>query len=261
MFLRCNINLDLTTTSARPMPQQSPKSPHSDTGFVPRKEFIREQKTIPSSFAIVAISASSLVRLYSFPSSVNISLRALFEAASSLVYFKEDVQKHFCEFSFTGKPWASPKSVRTEKLLIDILAVIYQCGYTYLSSLDYGRESDDRLAMAFSKPLSSTFSNSPSMTPLPESTSPFRESSTSNNLDKPKPRRAPFALSFLSPTRMRVIAPPLHLTPAILQAVRTSWPRGVVSERKVGDNSFEFKLKGYKCESLLLQFPRIDIAL
>jgi hypothetical protein len=46
---------------------------------------------------------------------------------------------------------------------------------------------------------------------------------------------------------LRVIAPPLHSTPAILQAVRGSWPRGVVSEKKVGDNCFEFKLKGYKC--------------
>ncbi|KAJ2918986.1 hypothetical protein MD484_g1380, partial [Candolleomyces efflorescens] len=45
---------------------------------------------------------------------------------------------------------------------------------------------------------------------------------------------------------MRVISPPLHLTPAILQAVRGSWPRGVVSEKKVGENCFEFKLKGYK---------------
>ncbi|KAG6879397.1 hypothetical protein C0992_003014 [Termitomyces sp. T32_za158] len=230
------------------MPQQSPspKNLPSDPGFVPRKEFIHEQKTIPSSFAILVISASSLVRLYSFPPSVTIALRALFGTSSSLAVFREDVQQHFCEYVLTGKPWASPKSLRAEKLLIDILAVIYQCGYTYLSSLDYGRESDDRLAMAFSKPLSSPSSNSRSTTPLPEPTSPFQQSSMSITSDKLKYRRTPFALSFLSPTRMRVIAPPLHLTPAILQAVRASWPRGVVSEKKVGNNSFEFKLKGYK---------------
>ena len=235
------------------MPQQSPlfNSP-PDPGFTPRKEFIREQKVIPSSFAIVAISASSLIRLYSFPSSVAIALRALLEASSSLVAFREDVKQHFCEFSLAGKPWVSPKSVRAERLLINILTVIYQCGYAYLSSLDYGRESDDRLAMAFAKPLISPSSSSRSATPLPatRSTSPFRNSSASSTSDRPRPRQTPFALSFLSPTRLRVIAPPLQLTPAILQAVRASWPRGVVSERKVGENSFEFKLRGYKCESI-----------
>ncbi|KAG6878419.1 hypothetical protein C0993_007020 [Termitomyces sp. T159_Od127] len=100
--------------------------------------------------------------------------------------------------------------------------------------------------MAFSKPLNSPVSSSRSTTPLPESITPFQQSSTSITSDQHKSRRTPFALSFLSPTRMRVIGPPLHLTPAILQAVRGSWPRGVVSERKVGNNSFEFKLKGYK---------------
>ncbi|KAH0590529.1 hypothetical protein J132_03232 [Termitomyces sp. J132] len=232
------------------MPQQSssPFNSSPDPGFIPRKEFIREQKVIPSSFAIVAISASSLIRLYSFSSSVVIALRVLLETSSSLVAFREDVQQHFCEFVLAGKPWASPKSVRAEKLLIDILAAIYQCGYTYLSSLGYGGESDDRLAMAFAKPLISPSASSRSATPLPatRSISPFRDSSVSSTSDKPKSRPTPFALSFLSPTLMRVIAPPLHLTPAILQAVRASWPRGVVSERKIGDNSFEFKLKGYK---------------
>ncbi|KAG6911833.1 hypothetical protein DXG01_000080 [Tephrocybe rancida] len=233
------------------MPQQSPSpanvilSSSPDPTFVPRKEFKREQKATPSSFAIVAISSSSFVRLYSFPAPVITALRALFESSLSLAAFREDVPQHLCEFTLHGKPWASPKNVVTEKLLIDILAVIYQCGYTYLSSLDYGRESDDRLAMAFSRP-STYVAGSRSATPLSGHTSPFRDSSTSVTSDRHKPRRTPFALSFLSPTLMRVIAPPLHLTPAILQAVRASWPRGVVSEKKVGDNSFEFKLKGYR---------------
>ncbi|KAG6845983.1 hypothetical protein H0H87_011031 [Tephrocybe sp. NHM501043] len=232
------------------MPQQqspSPATPNPDTTFVPRKEFIRDQKPPPSSFAIVAISSSNLVRLYSFPPHVVIALRILFESSTYLLAFREDLHQHLCEFSLNGKPWASPKNVMSEKLLIDILAVIYQCGYTYLSSLDYGRESDDRLAMAFSKPsIPPPANSSRSATPLPSNTSPFRDSSASSNSERNRPKRTPFALSFLSPTLMRVIAPPLHLTPAILQAVRASWPRGVVSEKKVGENSFEFKLKGYK---------------
>lgn len=79
------------------------------------------------------------------------------------------------------------------------------------------------------------------------SSSPIHNASSST-LSYNAPR-APFALSFLSATLLRVIAPPLHSTPAILQAVRGSWPRGVVSEKKVGDAAFEFKLKGYKCTS------------
>ncbi|KAG6813075.1 hypothetical protein H0H92_014134 [Tricholoma furcatifolium] len=219
------------------MPQQSPSS--LSPGFTPRKEFIREQKPTPNSFAILAIASSSFVRLYSFPQSVITALRALFDDSASLATFREDLQHHFFEFSLTGKPWASPKNLRAEKLLVDIIAVVYMCGYIYVSNLDYGRENDDRIVMAFSKP--STPASRPT-TPHP----PFRGSSSSIPSDKPTSRRTPFALSFLSPTLMRVISPPLHLTPAILQAVRASWPRGVVSEKKIGDNSFEFKLKGYK---------------
>ena len=46
---------------------------------------------------------------------------------------------------------------------------------------------------------------------------------------------------------MRVICPPLNSTPAVLQAVCASWPRGIMDERKVGDAAYEFKLKGYSC--------------
>lgn len=51
---------------------------------------------------------------------------------------------------------------------------------------------------------------------------------------------------------MRVISPPRDSTPAILQAVRGSWPRGVISEKKVGDSAYEFKLRGYRCTFLCL---------
>jgi hypothetical protein len=51
---------------------------------------------------------------------------------------------------------------------------------------------------------------------------------------------------------MRVISPPLHLTPAILQACRGAWPRGVISEKTVYGNSYEFKLKGYGCKFIFI---------
>lgn len=222
-----------------------------DSGFTPRKEFIRQQKHSSNSFALLAVAQTGFIRFYSFPRPVVASLRRLFEDRGILSGFREDETQNLCEFTLEGKPWANAKSVTTEKLLVDIIAIIYHCGYTFLSTLEYGRESDDRLAMAFSKPELSV-PGSRSGTPLPSYTSPFPDNSGSQSSDRPRSSRIPFAISFASTTLMRVIAPPLHLTPAILQAVRGSWPRGVVSEKKVGDNSFEFKLKGYKCMFYML---------
>lgn len=222
------------------MPATTTSSP-PESGFTPRKEFIREQKPAPNTFALLSIASSNFVRLYAFPLALITALRNLFEQQGMLNAFREDLTQNMCEFTLDGKPWASAKSVSSEKVLLDILAIVYQFGFTYLSTIDYGREHDDRLAMAFSKPASPPAGNrtgTPSGTPSPDP-------------GAPKSKRMPFALSFASATVLRVIGPPLHSTPAILQAVRGSWPRGVVSEKKVGENSFEFKLKGYKCTSFL----------
>jgi hypothetical protein len=239
----------------RPRAKMAASTTSPDSGFTPRKEFIRQQKVSSNTFALLAVAQTSFIRFYSFPRPVIASLRRLFENRSILAAFREDVTQSLCEFTLEGKPWANTKSVATEKLLIDIIAIIYHCGYTFLSTLDYGRESDDRLAMAFSK-LELSLPGSRSGTPLPSSASPLpADGSGSQSSDRPKNSRIPFAISFASTTLMRVISPPLHLTPAILQAVRGSWPRGVVSEKKVGDNSFEFKLKGYKCRPSIASFP------
>ncbi|KAG6332688.1 hypothetical protein ID866_6401 [Astraeus odoratus] len=206
----------------------------SDSGFVPRKEFIRDQHTI-SDFALLAISGSSFIRLYSFPVDVIIDLRRLFDHFYLNAASREDAAQKLCEFQLNGKPWASPKSARTERILLDILAVIYKHGYTILSTINYGRERDDRLAISFSRP-----STAPPHSPIPAGSGSNLSHTTPKN-----ERKMPFAISFVSSTTMRVIYPPLNSTPAILQAVRGSWPRGVVSERKVGDAAYEFKLKGY----------------
>lgn len=126
----------------------------------------------------------------------------------------------------SGKPWATPKSLSTEALIVEVLSVVLAQGYHFLSLVDYGKESGDILSLIFSRPETSQDSASPtgSMT------------------------HVPFALSFVSDTVIRVISPPLSLTPSILQSVRKAWPRGVVSERKVGNNGYEFKLKGYGSE-------------
>ncbi|KAJ7130060.1 hypothetical protein C8R43DRAFT_1074140 [Mycena crocata] len=207
-----------------------------ESGFTPRREFLRDHQVTPNSFSLLAISGANCIRLYSFPLPLMTALRRLLDQQNLVTALREDVGQQLCEIALTGKPWTSAKSLATEKLLVEILAVIYLHGYTYLSTIDYGRESDDRLAMAFSKPAVR------SLSPLSPSDSPAPASLSLNKQGK----RIPFALSFASATMMRVIAPPLHSTPAILQAVRGAWPRGVVSEKKVGDNCFEFKLKGYK---------------
>ncbi|KAF9015330.1 hypothetical protein BDQ17DRAFT_1340862 [Cyathus striatus] len=227
------------------MPTNTPNTP-PNSAFVPRKEFLRESPSTLNSFALLAISSSSCIRLYSFPLTVVTTLRRFFDQQHILLAFREDFAHNLCEFTLDGKPWSSPKAVATERLLLDILTAVYQCGYTYLSTIDYGRENDDRLVMAFSAP-SSVQQGSRSGTPLLSSNSPSFPNTSGGSLpDKTKNRRVPFALSFVSATVMRAIAPPLHLTPAILQGVRGSWPRGVVSEKKIGENCFEFKLKGYK---------------
>ncbi|KAJ6627229.1 hypothetical protein B0H10DRAFT_1996145 [Mycena sp. CBHHK59/15] len=206
-----------------------------EPGFTPRREFIRDHQVTPNSFSLLAIAGANCIRLYSFPLPLMTALRRLLDQKQLVAALREDIDQQLCEIALGGKPWNSAKSLGTEKLLVEILAVIYQHGYTYLSTIDYGREADDRLAMAFSKPSVGIRSLSPADSPLPASLSLNRQG-----------KRIPFALSFLSATMLRVIGPPLHSTPAILQAVRGAWPRGVVSEKKVGENCFEFKLKGYK---------------
>lgn len=223
---------------------QHPSSSSSRSDFLPRREFIREQKSIPREFAIVIFSGSSFIRLYSFPAIVTAAFHRFFNDRQICLALREVSEESFSEFTLGGKPWTSPKSVDTEKLIVDIFAFLYhRFGYTFLSTFDYGRDADDLLALVFSKPCFSVSSRTG--TPVPTSNAPEIRSGASPDIYR-QTQRVPFAISFASATCMRVISPPLHLTPAILQAVRNSCTRGVIKERNVGDNSFEFRLQGYK---------------
>ena len=220
--------------------------------FTPRKEFLRQTSHPLNSFALLTFSSSSLVRLYSFPPPVVNTLRRVLQNRKSVSTYREDALNGYCEFALVGKPWSNAKSARSERLVVNILAVILQHGYTFLSPLDYGRETDDRLALAFSKPIAAMPHSSGSLSNQ-SSASPFHRISPQS----PRPSSSqtnvyviPFAVSFASATTMRVISPPRDFTPAILQAVRGSWPRGVISEKKVGDSAYEFKLRGYRCTFL-----------
>ena len=208
------------------------------SSFTPRKEFLRTpHHTTAHTFSLLAISGANLVRLYAFSPALITALRTHLLP----IGFREDAAQNLCELALPGKPWASGKSVQSERLLVEVLGIIYGFGHTYLSGLDYGREQDDRLVMAFQK---SSGVHSSSRGSLSRAASPSEGQAVEEQVGT---KRIPFALSFLSSSLMRVICPPLHSTPAILAAVRGSWPRGVVSEKKVSNVAFEFKLKGYRC--------------
>lgn len=108
-----------------------------ESGFIPRKEFIRDQRPTTNAFCLLAIAGSSLIRLYAFPQSTIAALRRLFDKWKLMTMFREDVALKLCEFTLEGKPWANPKNVESETLLVTIMAIIYQHGYTYLYAFVY----------------------------------------------------------------------------------------------------------------------------
>lgn len=219
-------------------PLASPLPPHlANSLFYPRKEFLPHEPRVPSSFSLLTLAGQGFVRLYGFPTSVIDGLRRLFDNLLLTLDVRENVTNHFFEFLLDKKPWANIKSLTSERLIVAIFSVIFQHGFSFLSTIDYAREHDDRVAIAFSRP-----STAPVNSSLPVVPNPNASAST---LAHPGPML--FAISFPSSSLLRVIDPPLPLTPGILQAVRSAWPRGVTSEKKLGD-SYEFKLNGYKCE-------------
>ncbi|CAE6344516.1 unnamed protein product [Rhizoctonia solani] len=121
------------------------------------------------------------------------------------------------EFVFRNSPW-SAKSVRSEMLIVKLFTILLSHQYTFVTSIDYGRQYLDKLSLAFT-----------------------RAASPSGGLAGD----SVFALSFVTPTVLRVLHAPLHCTPAILQSVRSAWPRGVKTESKLGNGCWEFRLKGF----------------
>ena len=222
------------------------------SSFTPRREFLRTPRHTRNSFALLAFSGPNCVRLHSFSSQTAHSVRRVLEQFAPILAVRDDAPSSLCEFTVDKRPWANPRSVPSEKLLVDILVAVYQSGYSYLSNMDYGKEADDRLVIVFSKtePVPPSVSKSSTLHTLPLVST--NESSTSSLSENLPIKRIPFVISFSSITVMRVISPPLHLTPAILQACRGAWPRGVISEKTVYENSYEFKLKGYGCRVTLI---------
>jgi len=193
-----------------------PFSP-AGSNFVPRKEFAPEPVHQASSFALLAFSANNVIRLSNFPPALVKDLRERLDSIIGIHSFRENTEQKLCEIVLTGKPWSNTKAMSTEILVVQVFATVLAYGYSLLSHLHYGKEHNDRITFAFS--ISGVVDN---LGPL-----------------------VPFALSFTSSTSLRVVCSPLHATPAILQSVRNAWPRGVTSERKLGEHCYEFKLKGY----------------
>ncbi|KZW02575.1 hypothetical protein EXIGLDRAFT_759702 [Exidia glandulosa HHB12029] len=210
------------------MPGSSPL-PTSPAGsnFIPRREF-QKSAPVPATYSLLAFSSANVIRMSHFPESVVGLMRSILEAREVLRQVN-DRTKNTVRFVLSGKPWATPKSLSTETLIVEVLSVVLAQGYHFLSLIDYAKEAGDILSIVFSRPELSQETTSPNM-------------SVPNFATK---THVPFALSFVSDTVIRVVSPPLSSTPSILQSVRKAWPRGVVSERKVGNNGYEFKLKGY----------------
>jgi hypothetical protein len=200
-------------------------TPHTSTmesTFVPRAEFTKETRE-PSSFALLTLAGNAAIQLAHFDFTLVSSLRHQLHPLHS---HREIPEQSLFELTLTGKPWAHPKSLESEALFLSLLSTIFAHGYSLLSPIDYGKEEDGKLAIVFSKPHAS-----------------LNHSSTS------LPHHIPFAVSFPDKSTLRVINPPLHSTPAILQALRSAWPRGCSSENKIDGTSYEFKLKGYSSTS------------
>lgn len=54
---------------------------------------------------------------------------------------REEPKLNVIEYKLEGKPWAqSRKSADSEKLFLEVIAIVFQQGYRFLSTIDYGRE-------------------------------------------------------------------------------------------------------------------------
>jgi hypothetical protein len=202
----------------------SPAAPHQPLSatFTPRREFLKSPRPV-ATYYLVSFAGSSLIRLTNFPSNF---VRPFKHALEPVKDFRDDPQQKLWEITLNTKPWASPRAPESETLILRILTILLSHNYSYVSSIDYGKESDDKLTLVFSK------------TPSTSTSSASRASI-----------EVPFGLSFPTPTLLRAVNVPLASTPAILYALRTAWPKGIAAEKKLGDGCYEFKLKGYSSGS------------
>ena len=112
-----------------------------ESGFHPRREFVRDSH-VSSTFSLLSIVNVGSVRLTSFAPEVIEALGKYFDSRKILLGVREEPKLNVLEFRLDGKPWAqSKKTVDAEKLFLDILAIVFQQGYRFLSTIDYGRES------------------------------------------------------------------------------------------------------------------------
>lgn len=223
-----NIDIDSNPT---PFISSSP-----ETGFVPRKEFASSTIRQPSSFALLSFSSNNVIRVTNFDRSVFLELNARLHSVIGLRAFRENAEHKLGEIVLLGKPWSNARSLSTEIVIIQAFTIVLRFGYTFISQIDYGREPNDRITLVFSKVGARTSLDS-------------EEKSTPSSS-----QMVPFGLSFTSATSLRVVCSPLTGTPAILQSIRGAWPKGVKAEKKLGEHCYEFKLKGYSCTQMMLQF-------
>jgi hypothetical protein len=199
-----------------------PASP-ADSGFLPRREFASSKRPTLS-YSLLTLTGTSSIRLSGFPPEIVSEFKKFFDDRALLRLFRENTEDEIAEYALAAKYWSNPKAPETEKLVVAMFVTLNSLGYSFVSTIDFGRDQGDKLTIAFSKP--------------------SQQSSTA----VPLVHQLVFGISFTSQTSLRCIFPPLESTPGILQALRSAWPRGIDSESKVGEGCYEFKLKGYGCE-------------
>lgn len=203
-----------------------------DDNFIPRKEFVSSSVRQFSSFALLSFSSNNVIRLTNFDHNVFNELKARLHSVIGLRAFRENDEHTLGEIILLDKPWSNARFLSTEIVLVQVFAIMLRYDYSFVSQIDYGRETNDRVTLVFSRPNART-------AVYPEGNQfPSQSGVTS------------FGLSFTSATSLRVVCSPLTGTPAILQSIRGSWPKGVKSEKKLGEQCYEFKLKGYSCTPL-----------
>ncbi|KDQ09284.1 hypothetical protein BOTBODRAFT_69247 [Botryobasidium botryosum FD-172 SS1] len=185
--------------------------------FVPRSEFIRAEN-IPHHFCLLAFNGSDTLRMTNFPAETVKLIQT--NLKDDIRHTVQDHEMGITEFTLADSPFAG-KTIWSEQLILKVFKTVLGEGFRLLNSIDYGRIYMDRLYFAFSRP-----ERHPGSLPLPT----------------PK---AVFAISFVSLTRLRVLSPPVDSTPAILNAIRSSWARGIESEKRNEEGCYSFRFKGY----------------
>ncbi|KAG9120622.1 hypothetical protein FRC07_003816, partial [Ceratobasidium sp. 392] len=192
-----------------------PMSDLNEPAFRPRSEFVRAEAN-PLSYALVALNGTDTLRCHNLSPATLSALREVFGEEMRL--YGENAESQISEFVLRNSPWSN-KTIRSETLLTNVFAVLLVHQYTFLTTIDYGRQYVCFSSIPAPSPssfIAITAKRSYRLAQLDKLSLTFtRPTSISNPTQATE---SIFALSFTAPSILRVVAAPLHATPAILQS-------------------------------------------